>query len=75
MTNIACALIKDHLIEDKIGNVVFLGGTMLALGIVENGVSEFNSYSDIEAIHLVFKVLQEKVIMIPYESVLVIQQE
>lgn len=65
MTNLACALMKDHNIEYEIGTVVFLGGSICALGIVDNGVAEFNSYADVEAIHLVFKVLQNRVVMIP----------
>lgn len=37
-TNIACALLKDHTIADKMGPIVFLGGNMCGLGIVDNGV-------------------------------------
>ena len=39
MTNLACALIKDHTIEDDIGTIVYLGGNMCGLGIVDNGVN------------------------------------
>ncbi len=40
-TNIACAIIKDHTIEEKIGNLIFLGGNMCGLGYLENGVKDF----------------------------------
>jgi len=42
LTNIACAIIKDHTIEEKIGNIIFLGGNMCGLGYLENGVHIIN---------------------------------
>lgn len=71
-TNLATALIKDHTIEFKITQVIFLGGNFLGFGHSENGCAEFNVYTDVEAFHLCLKVLQEKIIMIPIESCVVI---
>jgi hypothetical protein len=39
MTNIACALIKDKTMENLMSSILFLGGNICGLGIVENGVN------------------------------------
>lgn len=43
-------------------------GNILGLGCVNKGTAEYNMYTDPEAAHLVFKVLFEKLVIIPYES-------
>jgi len=37
---------------------------------MNNGVAEYNTHTDPEAAHLVFKALPHKLIVIPYESVI-----
>jgi len=38
-------------------------------------VAEFNAFTDVEAIHLVYKALQDHIVMIPYETVFTATEE
>ena len=42
---------------------------------MNNGVAEYNVYTDPEAAHLVLKVLHNKLVVIPFESVVSIDHE
>lgn len=38
MTNLACAVLKNHEIEKYIGHILFLGGNLLGVGFSSNAV-------------------------------------
>ena len=38
-------------------------------------MAEFNAFTDVEAIHLVYKALQDHIVMIPYETVFTASEE
>lgn len=75
VTNLACAVLKNHEIENLIGQVLFLGGNLLGVGFSENAVSEFNVYCDREAASLVFRLFQTRLVILPLESFVRVKDE
>jgi len=68
LTNLACAIIKDHEVEVFINHVYFYGGNIYGIGNGMNSVSERNCSMDVDAFHLVTKVFTQKLIVIPNEA-------
>src|SRR5690606_10273728 len=69
LTNIALACRLDPLFPDKIHKLVFMGGTISALGNTKNVTAEFNVYSDPEAAEIVLGAFAQST-MLSWETTL-----
>lgn len=69
LTNIALACRLDPLFPDKIHKLVFMGGTISALGNTKNVTAEFNIYSDPEAAEIVLDAFAQST-MLSWETTL-----
>jgi len=58
MTNIAMALLKDPTIVYLIPTVYIMGGTYLGRGDTPNFMTEFNAYTDPEALYTCLNTLK-----------------
>lgn len=67
-------MMKAEDFETNVGLLISLSGNILGLGFMNNGVAEYNVHTDPEAAHLVFKVLANKLVVIPYEGVISVSE-
>lgn len=68
MTNLACAITKDHEIENWINNVFFYGGNISGFGDEINSVCDKNVSMDVDAVHLINKVFTGRTVVVPREA-------
>jgi len=69
LTNVALACRLDPLFPDKIRQLVFMGGTISALGNTRNVTAEFNAYCDPEAAEIVLDAFAQAT-MLSWETTL-----
>lgn len=67
-------MMKTEDFETNVGLLISLSGNILGLGFMNQGVAEYNVHTDPEAAHLVFKILANKLVVIPYEGVISVSE-